>query len=133
VLIDQADVEIIKLNIGGMLVDISIKQLGGLCTLDFMKRVSRKVGKQHLLKKSIIMLKSWMTYEACLLGSHAANMATYALYIIVIFLLNNFYNELETPLDVFRKYFEYFGSEQATFDWDDKMLTIFGPVKTLNF
>jgi hypothetical protein len=45
VLIDQADVEIIKLNIGGTLVDISIKQLGGLCTLDFMQRVARKVGK----------------------------------------------------------------------------------------
>ena len=33
-----------------------------------------------------------MTYEASLLGSHAANMATYALYIIVIFLVNNFYD-----------------------------------------
>lgn len=72
-----------------------------------------------------------MTYEASLLGSHAANMATYALYIIVIFLVNNFYDELNTPLDVFRKFFEYFGS--TTFDWDQKLLTIFGPVKTLNF
>ena len=85
--------------------DISIKQLGGVCTLDFMQRVSEKVGKKHLLKKSIILLKSWMTYEASLLGSHAANMATYALYIIVIFLLNNFYDDLSTPLDVFRKFF----------------------------
>jgi hypothetical protein len=98
-----------------------------------MQRVSRKVGKSHLLKKSIILLKSWMTYEASLLGSHAANMATYALYIIVIFLLNNFYDDLNTPLDVFRKFFEYFGSEQTTFDWEEKMLTIFGPIKTLNF
>lgn len=132
-LIDQADVEIIKLNIAGTLVDISIKQLGGLCTLDFMQRVSRKVGKGHLLKKSIILLKAWMTYEASLLGSHAANMATYALYIMVIFLLNNFEDQLHTPLDVFRKFFVYFGSEEATFDWDQRMLTIFGPVKTLNF
>jgi hypothetical protein len=77
------------------------------------------------------LIKCWMTYEASLLGSHAANMATYALYIIVIFLVNNFYEELNTPLDVFRKFFEYFGS--TTFDWDQKLLTIFGPVKTLNF
>lgn len=123
--------EIIKLNIGGTLVDISIKQLGGLCTLDFMQRVSRRVGKQHLLKKSIILLKAWMTYEASLLGSHAANMATYALYIIVIFLLNNFYDDLHTPLDVFRKFFEFFGREAATFDWNENVLTIFGPIKTL--
>ena len=98
-----------------------------------MQRVSKRVGKNHLLKKSIILLKAWMTYEASLLGSHAANMATYALYIIVIFLLNNFYDELMAPIDVFRKFFQYFGNEQATFDWDQKMLTIFGPVKTLNF
>lgn len=74
-----------------------------------------------------------MTYESSLLGSHAANMATYALYIIVIFLLNNFYDELKTPLDVFRKYFDYFGNEVKNFEWETKLLTIFGPVKTLNF
>ena len=56
--------------------DISFKQLGGLCTLDFMQRVTRKVGKKNLLRKSIILIKSWMTYESSLLGSHAANMAS---------------------------------------------------------
>ena len=56
----------------------------------------------------------WMTYDGNLLGSHAANMATYALYIQVIFLLNNFYADLHTPLDVFRKYFSFF----STFDWE---------------
>jgi len=34
--VDQADVEIIKLNFMNMMVDISIGQHGGLCTLDFM-------------------------------------------------------------------------------------------------
>lgn len=86
-----------------------------------------------MLRKSIILIKSWMTYESSLLGSHAANMATYALYIIVIFLLNNFYEELQSPLDVFKKFFDYFGSETKNFDWETRMLTIFGPVKTLNF
>jgi hypothetical protein len=46
-----------------------------------MKFVSKKVAQDSLLKKSILMLKSWMTYDGNLLGSHAANMATYALYI----------------------------------------------------
>jgi hypothetical protein len=62
-------------------VDISIRQYGGFCTLDFMQAVSAKVGQDDLLKKSILLLKSWMTYDGNLLGSHAANMATYALYI----------------------------------------------------
>ena len=70
------------------------------------------------------MLKCWLTYDASLLGSHTANMTTYALYIIVIFLINNFYEELETPLDVFKKFFDYF----SQFNWTQKILTIYGPV-----
>lgn len=46
--------------------------------------------KAPYLKDSILLLKAWMTYEASLLGSHAANMATYALYVLVVFLVNNF-------------------------------------------
>ena len=70
------------------------------------------------------MLKCWLTYDASLLGSHTANMTTYALYIITIFLLNNFYDELETPLDVFKKFFFYFNE----FEWASKIVTIYGPV-----
>ena len=74
------------------------------------------------------MLKSWMTYDGNLLGSHAANMATYALYIQVVFLLNNFKEELKTPLSVFRKYFSFF----SAFDWERSMLSVYGPINTLN-
>ena len=69
-----------------------------------------------------------MTYDGNLLGSHAANMATYALYVQVIFLLNNFHQELKTPLDVFYKYFDWF----REFDWDRQMLSVYGPINTLN-
>lgn len=70
------------------------------------------------------MLKCWLTFDAALLGSHTANMTTYALYILVTFLLNNFHDELETPFDVFKRFFDYF----SDFDWSSKILTIYGPV-----
>lgn len=70
VLVDQADVEIIKLQFMGMMVDVSIGQHGGLCTLDLMNHLNDNVIKQNnLLKRSIILLKAWMTYEGSLLGS----------------------------------------------------------------
>ena len=75
------------------------------------------------------MLKCWLTFDAALLGSHTANMTTYALYILVIFLLNNFHDELNSPLDVFRKFFEYF----SDFDWNSQVLTIYGPVSGIQF
>jgi len=51
-------------------------------------------------------------------------MTTYALYVLVTFLLNNFHDELRTPFDVFERFFEYF----ADFDWGNKIVTIYGPV-----
>lgn len=70
IFVDQADVEIIKLNFMNMMVDISIGQHGGLCTLDFMNHFNEKlIGNNHLLKKSIILLKAFLTYESSLLGS----------------------------------------------------------------
>ena len=108
-----------------MCVDISIGQVGGLCTLLFVERISSRV---PFLKDAIILLKAWLTYEASLLGSHAANMATYALYVLVIYLANNFF--VETPMELFKLFFHYFGT---SFDWDSTLLTVFGPIRTLNF
>lgn len=71
----------------------------------------------------------WFTYEANLLGSYAACMATYALYVLVIFVINNYYNELHTPWDVLRKFFDVWGS----FDWDSNIVSIYNPIKTHNF
>lgn len=56
----------------------------------------------------------WFTYEGNLLGSYAACMATYALYVLVIFVINNYYEELHTPIDVLRKFFQVWGN----FDWE---------------
>ena len=122
--VNKADPLVIKLKIGPTPVDISIGQLGGLFTLDFIQELSQLIGKNHLLKKSILLLKCWLTFDAALLGSHTANMTTYALYVLVAFLLNNFHEELNTPFEVFEKFFEYF----ADFDWQNKIITVYGPV-----
>ena len=68
-----------------------------------------------------------MTYEASLLGSHAANMATYALYVLVVFLVNNF--DVQSEMEVVRLFFLYFGR----FEWESHMVTIYGAIKTPNF
>jgi hypothetical protein len=128
-LIDQADVEIIKLNFQGLFVDISIRQLGGLCTLDFMTFIDDLIAKDHLLKKSIILLKAWFTYEASFLGSYAACLATYALYVLILFNFNNFHDTLASPMDVFRKFFQLWGS----FDWDSYLITMYSPIRTVNY
>ena len=85
------------------------------------------VSRVPFLKQAILLIKAWMTYEASLLGSHAANMATYALYVLIIFLVNNF--EIETPMELFRLFFKIFGK----FDWDSQIITIQGAISSHNF
>lgn len=100
-----------------------------MCTLHFMNVLSKLVGKNNLLKKSILLIKMWFTYEANLLGSFAACMATYALYVLVVFVINNYYGELHSPWDVFRKFFEVLG----LFDWDSNIVSVYNPIKAHNF
>ena len=94
-----------------------------------MNQMAKLIDKNHLLKKSIILIKMWFTYEANLLGSYASCMATYGLYVLVLFIINNFYDELETPMDVFKKFFKVWG----TFDWDSNIVSIYAPIKAHNF
>ena len=96
--------------------------------MNFMNEMSKRIGKNHLLKKTIILLKSWFTYEASLLGSHAACMATYALYVLILFIINNFV-ELTTPMEVFRKFFEVWGC----YDWEQNIISMYSPIRAFNF
>jgi hypothetical protein len=91
--------------------------------------MSDLIQKEQLMKKSILLLKAWFTYESCFLGSFAACMATYALYVLVLYVFNNYQNELHTPMDVYRKFMELWGN----FDWDKNIITIYAPVKSVNF
>lgn len=94
-----------------------------------MNDMTVRIEKEQLLKKSILLLKAWFTYESSFLGSYAACMATYALYVLVIFVFNNYYEELNSPMDVFKKFFQVWG----TFDWDSNLITMYSPIKAVNY
>lgn len=49
-------VKLLKCLIDNIVVDISYAQLGGLCTVNFLEEIDRKVGKDHLFKRSIILV-----------------------------------------------------------------------------
>lgn len=92
---------------------------------------TRVVGQDHLLKRSIMLLKAWMTYESSLLGSQLACMATYGMYTLCIYVYNNYAKDqqgrvvINTEMQFLRKFFHVFGN----FDWDKYMITIFGPIR----
>ncbi|VAI05878.1 unnamed protein product [Triticum turgidum subsp. durum] len=95
----DAEVRLIKCTIGNIIVDISFNQTGGICAVSFLELVDRKVGKNHLFKRSIILIKGWCYYESRLLGAHHGLISTYALETLILYVFNLFHKSLHGPLE----------------------------------
>ncbi|GLU17866.1 hypothetical protein SLE2022_342160 [Rubroshorea leprosula] len=119
-----AEVKLVKCLVQNIVVDISFNQLGGLCTLCFLERVDHLIGKDHLFKRSIILIKAWCYYESRILGAHHGLISTYALETLVLYIFNVFHSSLNGPLAVLYKFLEYF----SKFDWDNYSISLNGPI-----
>ncbi|XP_022997710.1 uncharacterized protein LOC111492589 [Cucurbita maxima] len=120
----DAEVKLVKCVVQNIVVDISFNQLGGLSTLCFLERVDRIAGKDHLFKRSIILLKAWCYYESRILGAHHGLISTYALETLVLYIFHLFHGSLHSPLAVLYRFLEYF----SIFDWENYCISLQGPV-----
>ncbi|KAF8080234.1 hypothetical protein N665_0964s0015 [Sinapis alba] len=119
-----AQVKVIKCNIRNISVDISFNQMAGLCALCFLEQVDQLFGKDHIFKRSIILIKAWCYYESRILGANTGLFSTYALSVLVLFIINLFHSSLSGPLSVLYKFLDYYGS----FDWSNYCISLRGPV-----
>ncbi|KAE8655533.1 Melibiase family protein isoform 1 [Hibiscus syriacus] len=120
----RAQVKIVKCTVNDIPVDISFNQMAGLSALCFLEKVDQLIGKDHLFKRSIILIKSWCYYESRTLGAHHGLISTYALEIMILYIINVFHLSLCGPLAVLYKFLDYYSS----FDWANYCITITGPV-----
>ncbi|CAN0879574.1 Protein HESO1 [Linum grandiflorum] len=121
----RAEVKLVKCLVQNIVVDISFNQLGGLCTLCFLEEVDRLIGKDHLFKRSIILIKAWCYYESRILGAHHGLISTYGLETLVLYIYHIFHSSLDGPLAVLYKFLDYF----SKFDWDNYCISLNGPVR----
>ncbi|KAK7821940.1 hypothetical protein CFP56_037240 [Quercus suber] len=94
-----AQVKVVKCIVKNIAVDISFNQLAGLSSLCFLEQVDQIIGRDHLFKRSIILIKAWCYYEARILGAHHGLFSAYALETLVF-----------------------------TFDWDSYCVSVSGPL-----
>lgn len=119
-----AEVKILKCLVQNIVIDISFNQLGGLCTLCFLEEVDQIVGKDHLFKRSIVLIKAWCYYESRILGAHHGLISTYALETLVLYIFHMFHGSLNGPFQVLYRFLDYF----SNFDWDNFGISLKGPV-----
>ncbi|WOL06358.1 hypothetical protein Cni_G15090 [Canna indica] len=120
----NAEVKLVKCIVENIVVDISFNQIGGLCTLCFLDKVDQEIGKNHLFKRSIILIKAWCFYESRILGAHHGLISTYALETMVLYVFNLFHKSLDAPLAVLYRFLDYY----SKFDWDNYCVSLQGPV-----
>lgn len=120
----QAEVKIIKCLVENIVVDISFNQVGGLCTLCFLEEIDNLISRNHLFKRSIILIKAWCFYESRILGAHHGLISTYALETLVLYIFHIFNNSFTGPLEVLYRFLEFF----SNFDWEKFCLSLWGPV-----
>ncbi|KAK9057522.1 hypothetical protein SSX86_022358 [Deinandra increscens subsp. villosa] len=120
----DAEVKLVKCLVQDIVIDISFNQLGGLCTLCFLEQVDRLAGRDHLFKRSIILIKAWCYYESRILGAHHGLISTYALETLILYIFHVFHASLNGPLEVLYRFLDYY----AKFDWDNYCISLDGPV-----
>lgn len=66
----------------------------------YILQVDQKFEKNHLFKRSIMLIKAWCYYESRILGAHHGLISTYALEILVLYIFHLFHGTLDGPLAV---------------------------------
>ncbi|XP_004502847.1 uncharacterized protein [Cicer arietinum] len=119
----RAQVGVVKCTVKNLAVDISFNQMAGLYALRFLEQVDQLVGKNHIFKRSIILVKAWCYYESRILGAHHGLLSTYAVEILVLYIINCFHSTVRGPLEVLYRFLDYY----STFDWEKNYVTVDGP------
>lgn len=120
----DAEVKLVKCLVQNIVVDVTFNQIGGLSTLCFLEQVDRLIGRNHVFKHSIILIKGWCYYESRILGAHHGLISTYALEILVLYIFHFFHSSLDGPLSVLHRFLDYY----SQFDWDNYCISMKGPV-----
>ncbi|XP_051186110.1 uncharacterized protein [Lolium perenne] len=120
----NAEVKLVKCFVQNIVVDISFHQIGGLRTLCFLEQVDQRFEKNHLFKRSIMLIKAWCYYESRILGAHHGLISTYALETLVLYIFHLFHESLDGPLAVLYRFLDYY----SKFDWDNKGISLYGPI-----
>ncbi|XP_074559707.1 uncharacterized protein LOC141815650 isoform X2 [Curcuma longa] len=118
----NAEVKLVKCLVENIVVDISFNQIGGLSTLCFLEKVDQKIGKDHLFKRSIILIKAWCFYESRILGAHHGLISTYALETLVLYVFHLFHKSLDGPLAVLYRFLDFC----SKFEWDKYCVSLQG-------
>ena len=142
----MADIRLLKCKIGTISLDISINNFSGLYKIVLIDYIENQFKSQfnknnlflessysdnklNILRRTLLLIKAWCSYEGNLMGSNIGLMASYTLEILVIYIFNNYYEYIYNEFDGFEKFFEI----MEKIDWENNIISLFGIFSNINF
>ncbi|GMF45774.1 unnamed protein product [Phytophthora fragariaefolia] len=145
----NADVRVVKCTVDNIPVDFTANRVGALGAVRLLDAMAVRVGRQHLFKKSLILIKAWCTHESSpfmqaasmesgglgpsvvqgstpssVMGASHGALSTYAVNTIVMALFNQHGDALIHPLQALYLFLD----RLAEFPWHESALTLHGAV-----
>jgi hypothetical protein len=140
------EMKMIRSIINGITVDITMNQYQSLFMETVIERVDNFIGRDHLFKRSLLLIKAWFQYESSKYtygGGSLTNantaistttslkyvesnsaVSTWSIAIMLIATFHNFGAEMHFPFQALGYFFRY----TTNFDWMNSALTVFGAV-----
>jgi hypothetical protein len=142
----NAGIRLLKCKIGSISLDISINNFSGLYKILFIDFIesqlkiqmkkkklfndnSYKENKINIFRRTLLLIKGWCFYEGKLMGSNIGLMASYTLEILVIYLFNLHYDEINNEYEGFEKFFEL----MQKLNWETNIISLYGIISNFNF
>uniref|UniRef100_M4BBQ8 PAP/OAS1 substrate-binding-related domain-containing protein n=1 Tax=Hyaloperonospora arabidopsidis (strain Emoy2) TaxID=559515 RepID=M4BBQ8_HYAAE len=145
----NADVRVVKCTVDNISVDFTANRVGALGAVRLLDAMAVRVGRHHLFKKSLILIKAWCTHESSpflqaasseicefgssvvtsltpssVMGASQGALSTYAVNTIVMALFNQHGDALTHPLQALYLFLD----RLAEFPWHESALTLYGAV-----
>jgi hypothetical protein len=136
----NADVKIIKCVVNNIHVDISANQVGAVAAVSFYDHVDRVLGRNHIFKQSLLLIKAWLQLEGPrlypegigmdVLNAAAGGLSTYALQVLVLCAINNcgesMWHSLSHPLDILLLFLQVY----SEWDFESHVVSFRGKLTT---
>uniref|UniRef100_A0A7S2X5V6 PAP/OAS1 substrate-binding-related domain-containing protein n=1 Tax=Lotharella oceanica TaxID=641309 RepID=A0A7S2X5V6_9EUKA len=117
------DTQVLQCTVEGVGVRVCLNRVDVLESLTLLETVDLLVGNNHLVKRTLLLVKAWAKYEAEILRPDM--LSGYALQRVVLTVFNGFYQEIKTPIQGFFKTLSYLES----FDWQWHAMGLYGPIQ----
>ena len=128
----NAEVKIVKSQINGVCVDITCNRISAMYAQAMVEYLDGLVSKDHLLKRSLLLIKAWIINEAprhtagggSIAGAQSGGLKSWCIAVMTIWIFNAYGVSIENPIQALALFLRYY----STFSWTKYAITVAGPL-----